>query len=138
MNGHQIWAGPIKIILSSILLWFHIGPALFAGLTAMAVLMGVNSLFMNEFSKAETKKIQLKDSKMKLLNEILNGIKVIKFYGWEISFNNFVDKIRKSEMKFIRKTAFLYSCFNFGFDFTLFAVNIYKFYFKNLLYCKLF
>ena len=122
INGHQVWAGPIKIFLSSILLWFYIGPAVFAGLVAMAILMAVNSLFLREFRKAEEVKIKLKDSKMKILNDILNGIKCIKFYGWEISFQNLVDKIRKSELKVIRKTALLFSCFNFSFDFTSFAV----------------
>ncbi len=34
------------------------------------------------------------------------GIKVIKFYGWEIPFQNLVDTIRESEMKYYSYNAY--------------------------------
>ena len=30
--------------------------------------------------------MELKDERIKLMNEILNGIKVLKMYAWELSF----------------------------------------------------
>ncbi|CAF1062060.1 unnamed protein product, partial [Brachionus calyciflorus] len=123
MYGHQVWSGPIKIIVASILLWYYIGPAVFAGLGAMAILAPLNSIFMTKYSKAETEKLKHKDTKMKILNEILNGIKVIKFYGWEISFEKLINKIRQKELNILRKASFLYGCFNFSFGFISFAVT---------------
>ena len=35
----------------------------------------------------------------------MSGIKVIKFYGWELSFQKIVDKIRSDEMKFFSRNA---------------------------------
>ena len=39
-----------------------------------------------------------KDVRIKLIDEILNGIKVLKFYAWESSFMAKVDDIRQKEV----------------------------------------
>lgn len=74
--GHQVWTAPVKIILSSVLLWMYIGRAVLAGLVTMIVLVPLNSIFMGKYTKAESEKLVFKDSRMKILNEVLNGIKV--------------------------------------------------------------
>ena len=42
-----------------------------------------------------------------MMNEILSGIKVIKFYGWELSFENIIEKIRSTEIDCLKKIGFL-------------------------------
>jgi len=34
----------------------------------------------------QVKQMKYKDERIKLMNEILNGIKVLKMYAWEMSF----------------------------------------------------
>ncbi|RNA33218.1 multidrug resistance-associated 1 isoform X1 [Brachionus plicatilis] len=121
--GHQVLTAPIKIIASTILLWNYIGPAVFAGLAAMAILVPLNSLFTNQYFKAESEKLKFNDSKMKILNEVLNGIKVIKFYGWEISFQNMINKIRNNELKVLKKASLIFSFLNFTIGFTAFMIT---------------
>ncbi|RMZ95784.1 canalicular multispecific organic anion transporter 1 [Brachionus plicatilis] len=121
--GHQVWSAPIKIIFCSILLWIYIGPAVLAGVATMVILVLLNSIFMAKYTRAESEKLKFKDSKMKILNEVLNGIKVIKFYGWEISFEKMINKIRNSELKVLKKGSIFYSCFNFTFGFTSFMIT---------------
>jgi len=48
-----------------------------------------------------------KDNRIKLMNEILNGIKVLKLYAWELAFKDKVSKIRESELRVLKKTAYL-------------------------------
>jgi len=48
-----------------------------------------------------------KDDRIKLMNEILNGIKVLKLYAWEKSFKEKVLAIRQKELNVLRKTAYL-------------------------------
>ena len=48
-----------------------------------------------------------KDKRVKLMNEILGGIKVLKLYGWEPSFMNQVLEIRDTEVKVLKKAAWL-------------------------------
>lgn len=51
--------------------------------------------------------MQHKDARIKLMNEILNGIKVLKLYAWETSFRDKVLAIRQKELNVLRKTAYL-------------------------------
>lgn len=48
-----------------------------------------------------------KDERIKLMNEILSGIKVLKLYAWEPSFQEQVQKIREKEIKVLRHAAYL-------------------------------
>lgn len=48
-----------------------------------------------------------KDSRIKLMNEILNGIKVLKLYAWELAFKRKVLEIRQDELKVLKKSAYL-------------------------------
>ncbi len=57
--------------------------------------------------------MEQKDSRIKLVNEILNGIKVIKLYAWEHPFNQLVMGIRGTELGILRKYAFLRAGFAF-------------------------
>ena len=54
-----------------------------------------------------------KDQRVKLMNELLGGIKVIKLYGWEKSFIDQVQDIRKKEEKVLRKSAWLSAFMSF-------------------------
>ena len=73
---HIIWSGPLQIVLALIFLYVSMGPSIFAGLAVMILLMPVNavvSIFMRRF---HAKMMSKKDKRMKIINEILNGIKV--------------------------------------------------------------
>ena len=41
-----------------------------------------------------------KDKRSKLVDEILNGIKIIKLYSWEESFKKKITNIRNEEVRF--------------------------------------
>ena len=48
-----------------------------------------------------------KDARIKTMNEVLNGIKVIKLYSWENHFIDAILGIRNLELKVLRSSAFL-------------------------------
>lgn len=51
--------------------------------------------------------MQYKDARIKLMNEILNGMKVLKLYAWELSFKEKILHIRQKELNVLRKTGYL-------------------------------
>lgn len=51
--------------------------------------------------------MQYKDARIKLMNEILNGMKVLKLYAWEPSFKDQVLHIRQKELSVLRKQGYL-------------------------------
>lgn len=48
-----------------------------------------------------------KDSRVKLMTEFLNGIKVIKFYSWEKFFLNKINTVREKELKQLKAKKYL-------------------------------
>lgn len=48
-----------------------------------------------------------KDNRIKIMNEILNGIRVLKLYAWELGFKKVVDAIRTRELFKMRECAYL-------------------------------
>ena len=47
-----------------------------------------------------------KDKRTRLINEILNGIKVLKLYAWENAFEKTVGEVRDKEVSTIKKAAY--------------------------------
>ena len=97
---------------------------MFSGLAVMILLVPLNSYFAHKFSIAQHKKLIVSDSRIKIINEVLNGIKVIKFYGWEISFQKMINNLKNTELVLLRKCGVSYSIFNFSFGFTTYVVSL--------------
>lgn len=57
----------------------------------------------------QVEQMRYKDARIKLMNEILGGIKVLKLYAWEPSFSDKVLEMRKNELRVLKKTAYLNS-----------------------------
>jgi len=49
----------------------------------------------------------VKDERIKMMNEILNGIKVLKLYAWEMAFIRSITSIREKELGYIRQKAII-------------------------------
>uniref|UniRef100_A0A8D0DBY8 ATP-binding cassette, sub-family C (CFTR/MRP), member 3 n=1 Tax=Sander lucioperca TaxID=283035 RepID=A0A8D0DBY8_SANLU len=94
---NMLWSAPLQIMLALYFLWQNLGPSVLAGVAVMIMLIPLNAV----------EQMQYKDSRIKLMNEILNGIKVLKLYAWENSFKEKVLAIRQKELQVLRKTAYL-------------------------------
>lgn len=57
--------------------------------------------------KYQFSQMQKKDERVRIITEILNGIKVIKLYGWELSFVKRINSIRQEEMHQLKIFQFL-------------------------------
>ena len=58
------------------------------------------------------------------MNEILNGMKVLKLYAWEIPFMKRIAEIRDKEVKFLKFSAILAGVINFTFCMSPFLITI--------------
>ena len=55
----------------------------------------------------QTAQMKQKDQRIKLMNEVLNGMKVLKLYAWELSFKDKINAIRNAELVTLQKYAYL-------------------------------
>lgn len=67
----------------------------------------VNALIMKKLGSIQEKMMQSKDLRTKIMNEVLNGIRVIKFYAWENSFIKKILEIREQELKTLKSSVYL-------------------------------
>lgn len=128
---NMIWSAPLQIGLALFFLWDLLGPSVLAGmfiyifaakshskitriillrcigLAVMIILIPVNGVIANKVKTLQIRQMKNKDERVKLMNEILSGIKVLKLYAWEPSFEEQVQKIREREIKVLKEAAYL-------------------------------
>nr|XP_008197311.1 PREDICTED: multidrug resistance-associated protein 1 isoform X2 [Tribolium castaneum] len=129
---NMIWSAPLQIILALYFLWNILGPAVLAGLAVMIILIPVNGYIANKVKVLQIKQMKNKDERVKLMNEVLSGIKVLKLYAWEPSFEKQILKIRTKEIQVLKEaaymnagTSFIWSCAPFLVSLITFAVFVY-------------
>ncbi|XP_018907576.2 multidrug resistance-associated protein 1 isoform X5 [Bemisia tabaci] len=128
---NMIWSAPLQITLAVYFLWGILGPSVLAGLAVMIVMIPINAVVAAKVKTLQIKQMKYKDERVKLMNEILAGIKVLKLYAWERSFEKQILKIRDKEIKVLKKaaylnaaTSFIWSCAPFMVSLATFAVYV--------------
>ncbi|KAK2916503.1 hypothetical protein Q8A67_000877 [Cirrhinus molitorella] len=104
---NMIWSAPLQVILALYFLWENLGPSVLAGVAVMVLMVPVNAVIAMKTKTYQVAQMKSKDSRIKLMNEVLNGIKVLKLYAWELAFKDKVSAIRESELRVLKKTAYL-------------------------------
>ena len=104
-----VWSAPLQIVLAMFFLWQELGPSVLAGLAVMILMLPLNAFLATFQRRLQIKQMKQKDERVKTMNEILNGIRVIKLYAWEKSFMQNVFNIRNIELNNLKQMAYL-SC----------------------------
>ncbi|KAK3912845.1 Canalicular multispecific organic anion transporter 2 [Frankliniella fusca] len=123
----MVWSAPIQIIVALYFLWDILGVSVLAGLASMILLIPVNGVIANKMKTLQIKQMKNKDERAKLMNEILNGMKVLKLYAWEPPFADRINSIRLKEMDVLKKSAYLQAGISFAFTVAPFLVTLVSF-----------
>ncbi|XP_007984742.3 multidrug resistance-associated protein 1 [Chlorocebus sabaeus] len=121
---NMIWSAPLQVILALYLLWQNLGPPILAGVAVMVLMVPVNAVMAMKTKTYQVAHMKSKDNRIKLMNEILNGIKVLKLYAWELAFKDKVLAIRQEELKVLKKSAYLAAVGTFTWVCTPFLVAL--------------
>uniref|UniRef100_A0A665WKS8 Multidrug resistance-associated protein 1 n=1 Tax=Echeneis naucrates TaxID=173247 RepID=A0A665WKS8_ECHNA len=104
---NMIWSAPLQVVLALYFLWQNLGPSVLAGVAVMVLMVPVNAVIAMKTKTYQVAQMKSKDTRIKLMNEMLNGIKVLKLYAWELAFKDKVSEIRESELRVLKKAAYL-------------------------------
>ncbi|GAW11813.1 hypothetical protein ANO14919_011650 [Xylariales sp. No.14919] len=103
-----------KLIVSLVFLLDLLGwKALVSGFGTMLVITPINIYFSKKYSDAQDKLMQVRDEKMGVVSEALQGIRQIKFSALEPQWENKIGQVRERELKCVWDA--------FRFDVMLFA-----------------
>jgi ABC-type multidrug transport system fused ATPase/permease subunit len=93
--------------LCLVLLFRSIGAAAFSGFGLMALLVPIYMVGVHFFQKWDTEIQEARDKRVKLLGEVLSGIKNIKSLGWEPQLAEKIGRSRDGELGFVGKFQYL-------------------------------
>ncbi|CAK5040957.1 unnamed protein product [Meloidogyne enterolobii] len=106
----QIWSSPLQVVLSLFVLYQVMGWSVIGGVLFMIALIPCNLCVVRRTKIWQMEQMTLKDSRLRMLNEVLTGIRAVKLYAWEVPMKQVIDEIREHEVKLIRKAALLRTC----------------------------
>ncbi|XP_074600380.1 ATP-binding cassette sub-family C member 4-like isoform X2 [Brevipalpus obovatus] len=107
---------PIQATIISFILWKILNLAFLAGFVVLVFFAILQSVMSRFFSQTRRKTAAWTDQRIRLMNEIISGIKVIKMYAWEKSFADMIADIRRAEIRKISIYSFL-NATNFALSF---------------------
>ena len=105
--GGMTLVAPLQIVISLILIYRQVGPATWVGVGFMVVLAPVNVVVFSIVGKMRRKVLKYSDLRVKMMNEILAGIRIIKFYAWEKPFKKEVGDLREKELQALTMLAYV-------------------------------
>ncbi|KAL7748549.1 hypothetical protein RI367_005960 [Sorochytrium milnesiophthora] len=120
---HILWSGPFQIALALYFLYQSLGPSIFAGVGIMLLMVPINGAFARRQQALQKRQMRNKDSRLKLMDEVLNGIKVIKLYAWEKFFMKRIFDVREQELATLKSYGYLTATQGFFWNCTPFLVS---------------
>ncbi|EFI26686.1 hypothetical protein CC1G_15457 [Coprinopsis cinerea okayama7 len=123
--AHQLWIAPIQaglplrfpLILGFGLLIGTLGYSALVGLGVIIIGFPIQGLLVQIMFAQRNKGIKITDKRVLLTNEVLHGIRLIKFYGWESFYIQQIGRLREQELYRIRNVSIaaslLFSVFSF-------------------------
>ncbi|CAF4272503.1 unnamed protein product, partial [Adineta steineri] len=121
---HFLWSGPLLIIITLVLLYRQMQWSIIPGVVLLFIMIPINLILQRMQKKLTYKQMIVKDQRIETMNEILNGIKVIKLYAWETAFIHSITRIRDEELGYIRQKTIIIAIANFIWTFTPILVGI--------------
>ncbi|XP_015608410.1 probable multidrug resistance-associated protein lethal(2)03659 [Cephus cinctus] len=102
---HYIWLGPLQSLVITYFIYQEVGWSAVAGMCTLLIFVPLQGYLGKKTSELTLMCALRTDERLRLMNEIINGVQVIKMYTWEKPFSYLVAKARRKEVNAIQKNA---------------------------------
>ncbi|KAG2110951.1 ABC transporter [Suillus discolor] len=109
---HMSWTALIQLTICLVLLLINLGPSALAGFALLLVATPIQTYAVKRLFSLRMKSMAWTDKRSKTLQEVLSGMRVIKFFSWEVPFLKRISDYRKNEMAYIRTLLIIKSAMN--------------------------
>ncbi|XP_050471104.1 ATP-binding cassette sub-family C member 4-like isoform X2 [Bombus huntii] len=112
---HHMWSAPLSTLIIAYFLYIEAGYAGLIGIAAVFVVVPIQSYTGKLSSKFRLQTAMKTDERVRLMDEIISGVQVIKMYAWEKPFCALIETARKLELQVVTKSAYIrgiYMTFN--------------------------
>ncbi|XP_018575091.1 multidrug resistance-associated protein 4-like [Anoplophora glabripennis] len=118
---HPMWVAPTAAIIVVYFLYAEAGYAGALGIIPVFLVVPFQG-YTGKLSAIYRKQTALKtDERVRLMDEIISGVQVIKMYAWEKPFEKIIKFARKAELKIVMKSSYIRAVFM---TFNLFTTRV--------------
>ncbi|ETO63934.1 hypothetical protein F444_18435 [Phytophthora nicotianae P1976] len=104
VQGPWLVMGPLAFVVSCMLIGFLLDVyAALAGAIVLTAVMVISVQQGDRIAELQRRLLRVIDERVKVTSETLQGIRVMKFYAWEESLAQRVEKLRVKEVGLLRK-----------------------------------
>ncbi|XP_022102307.1 ATP-binding cassette sub-family C member 9-like [Acanthaster planci] len=96
---HFLWSAPFQIVIILIFLYFEIGFSALLGAALFVVVLPIQFKVAAIMADKQKAILRCSDKRLKLTNELLQGIKLLKMYAWEELYSKAIEVVRKEEVR---------------------------------------
>merc|ERR1712195_128023 len=104
---NNLFVAPLQIVVCFIWLAWLIGPSFLAGVFALFISVPCQATVLKIYFKAQIERLKVTDQRIKLTNEMVQGMRVVKMYAWETTIGAKLAEVRAKELKLVRKQRFM-------------------------------
>ncbi|KAG1750696.1 ABC protein [Suillus lakei] len=99
---HGAWTSPIQVIVCLIILLTELGPSALAGCSLFVFFFPLQERIMTLQRRMRVESMKWTDQRAKVLLEVLGGIRVVKYFSYEVSLLKRIFELRKKELRGIQ------------------------------------
>ena len=112
---------PFLVVIALALIYRQVGKATWIGVAVLVASMPVNAVLFAIIAILRRKVLKQSDDRVNMVNELLNGIRIIKFYAWEKPYGKIVSRSRVKELQYLTYMAYVVAI---GFSTTIVSIPI--------------
>jgi len=107
---HFLWGStPVQLVLCVVLLYRILGRSAIASIIMMILVMPLNLFLAKQFTKVQKKVMAATDIRIHSTNEVLQNIRIIKYFAWEQRFFQIISEKRAAELRALRNKYILWT-----------------------------
>ncbi|XP_076469662.1 ATP-binding cassette sub-family C member 3-like [Babylonia areolata] len=114
---------PVKVVIALVILYNVLGSSMLLSVAMLAVMVPINSIVARKVASFHKTLMDLKDDRLKILTEVINGVKILKMYAWEPSFLDKVNGAREKELDVLWWQSIWDTCMHFYWAVTPYMVR---------------
>lgn len=99
---HLIWCSPISIAITLVLLLINLSYSALAGFALLVIGLPLLTKTLKKLFARRQAINKITDQRVSLTMEILQAVRFVKYFGWESSFLERINGIRKREIRSIK------------------------------------
>ncbi|KAK0186449.1 multidrug resistance-associated ABC transporter [Armillaria mellea] len=103
---HNAWVSPIQIAIVIGLLIDNLGYSALVGLGVLVLSFPMQVIIGRLMFSLRKKSVKITDVRVRGTTEVLQGIRLIKFYAWEAFYSFQIGKLRQKEIHILKQAAY--------------------------------